>query len=164
MMRLNILRWPVAAVGLAAALTIGASAAVSDSVEVKFDDWMTPSVRPFPHDPAAGRDGSVWYTAQLSNAVGGLVEDSEGDIWYTGNAAGLIGKINPETGEVTEYKMPDVGRGDLVLRNRRSRAEHTCAVQSRDEQDAVVADSGRRRRRAQHGRLEGTERRGVVAG
>ena len=90
---------------------------------------MTPSVRPFPHDPAAGRDGSVWYTAQLSNAVGhsirrpaasrsircrrptrartGLLEDPDGNVWYTGNAAGLIGKIDVKTAEVTEYKMPD---------------------------------------------------------
>jgi virginiamycin B lyase len=106
-----------------------AAAALSDVVEVKFDEWMTPSVRPFPHDPAAARDGSAWYTAQLSNAVGrldpttgqfrefslptpnsgphGLVEDPDGNVWYTGNAAGLIGKIEPKTGKVTEYKMPD---------------------------------------------------------
>jgi virginiamycin B lyase len=106
-----------------------AAAPVSDIVEVKFDEWMTPSVRPFHHDPAAARDGSAWYTAQLSNAVGrlnpatgqfrefslptpnsgphGLLEDPDGNIWYTGNAAGLIGRIEPKTGKVTEYKMPD---------------------------------------------------------
>jgi virginiamycin B lyase len=106
-----------------------AAAALSDVVEVKFDEWMTPSVRPFPHDPATARDGSAWYTAQLSNAVGhldpttgrfreyslptpdsgphGLLEDASGNIWYTGNAAGLIGKLDVKTGKVTEYKMPD---------------------------------------------------------
>jgi virginiamycin B lyase len=106
-----------------------AAASVSDVVEVKFDEWMTPSVQPFPHDPAAARDGSVWYTGQLSNVVGhldpttgrfreyslptpnsgphGLVEDPEGNIWYTGNAAGLIGKIDVKSGMVAEYKMPD---------------------------------------------------------
>jgi virginiamycin B lyase len=52
--------------------TVIAAAPLSDIVEVKFDEWMTPSVRPFPHDPAAARDGSAWYTAQLSNAVGRL--------------------------------------------------------------------------------------------
>ena len=105
------------------------AAVISDIVEIKFDEWMTPSVRPFPHDPAKGRDGSVWDSAQLSNAVGhldpatgrfreyslptpdsgphGLLEDPGGNIWYTGNAAGLIGKIEVKTGKVTEYKMPD---------------------------------------------------------
>src|SRR5258705_12401130 len=103
------------AIGLALAGHLVAASPLSDVVEVKFDEWMTPSVRPFPHDPAAARDGSAWYTAQLSNAVGrldpstgqfrefslptpnsgphGLLEDPDGNIWYTGNAAGLIGKI-----------------------------------------------------------------------
>ena len=118
-----------AIVGSGFSRTLAAAAPLSDTVEVKFDEWMTPSVRPFPHDPAAGRDGTVWYTAQLSNAVGhldpttgqfkeyslptpnsgphGLLEGPDGNVWYTGNAAGLIGKINVKTADVTEYKMPD---------------------------------------------------------
>jgi virginiamycin B lyase len=123
--------WTRAVAGFAVLMvaTITLHAAVSDIVEVKFDEWMTPSVRPFPHDPAAARDGSVWYTGQLSNVVGhldpttgrfreyslptpnsgphGLVEDPDGNIWYTANAAGLIGKIDVKSGMVTEYKMPD---------------------------------------------------------
>jgi virginiamycin B lyase len=35
------------------------------------------------------------------------VADHDGNIWYTGNYAGLIGKLDPRTGNVTEYKMPD---------------------------------------------------------
>src|SRR6202043_789411 len=106
-----------------------AAAPLSDIVEVKLDEWMPPSPRPFPHDPAAARDGSAWYTAQLSNAVGrldpttgqfrefslptpnsgphGLLEDPDGNIWYTANAAGLIGRIEPRTGHVTEDRRPD---------------------------------------------------------
>ena len=116
-------------VALLTVASLTAAAPLSDVVEVKFDEWMTPSSRPYPHDPAAARDGSVWYTGQLANVVGrlnpatgefkeyplptagsgphGLVEDPAGNIWYTGNAAGLIGKIDPKTGQVTEYKMPD---------------------------------------------------------
>src|SRR5215475_6248712 len=37
----------------------------------------------------------------------GLAEDRDGNIWFTGNSAGLIGKLDPKTGDVTEYKMPD---------------------------------------------------------
>ncbi|MGE5524523.1 MAG: hypothetical protein ACM3SS_12480 [Rhodospirillaceae bacterium] len=96
-------------------------------VSMKSWDAATPGSRP--HDPLAARDGSLWYTGQMVNALGrvdpktgkvteyklktahsaphGLVEDKDGNIWYTGNAAGLVGKVNPKTGEVTEYKMPD---------------------------------------------------------
>src|SRR5437764_11706459 len=131
--RLGVSQWwvlvaTVIGIGVESGFSRIAAASLSDVVEVKFDEWMTPSVQPFPHDPAAARDGSVWYTGQLSNVVGhldpttgrfreyslptpnsgphGLVEDPEGNIWYTGNAAGLIGKIDVKSGMVTEYKMP----------------------------------------------------------
>ncbi len=106
-----------------------ARAAITDAVDVKFDQWMTPSTPAYPHDPAVAPDGSIWYTGQRANVVGrfdpatqqfkefalptpnsgphGLQADKEGNIWYTGNAAGLIGKIDPKSGKVTEYKMPN---------------------------------------------------------
>jgi virginiamycin B lyase len=87
----------------------------------------TPGSRP--HDPLATRDGAIWYTGQMVNALGrvdpktgqvrefplktahsgphGLVEDRDGNIWYTGNAGAVVGKLDPRTGTVTEYKMPD---------------------------------------------------------
>ena len=108
---------------------VTAHPAITDSVDVKFDQWMTPSTPAYPHDPAVAPDGSVWYTGQRANVVGrfdpatqqfkefalptpnsgphGLQADKEGNIWYTGNAAGLIGKIDPKTGKITEYKMPN---------------------------------------------------------
>ena len=59
-------QWSVVAIGLVAAWIVAcpalvgrsgiqliAAAPLSDTVEVKFDEWMTPSVAPFPHDPAA---------------------------------------------------------------------------------------------------------------
>jgi virginiamycin B lyase len=98
-------------------------------IKTSMQAWKaaTPGARP--HDPLAARDGSLWYTGQMVNALGrvnpktgevkefplktphsgphGLVEDGSGNIWYTGNASALVGKLNPKTGEVTEYKMPD---------------------------------------------------------
>jgi virginiamycin B lyase len=92
---------------------------------------MWPAVTPGsrPHDPWVSRDGAIWYTAQLNNALGrvdprtgqsreypmkspqtaphGLVEDAGGNIWFTGNFRGLIGKLDPRSGEVTEYPLPD---------------------------------------------------------
>ena len=44
---------------------------------------------------------------RAQTAPHGLIEDRDGNIWFTGNFAGLIGKLNPRTGEVTEYKLPD---------------------------------------------------------
>ena len=102
---------------------------VPGPVKVSMKAWKaaTPGARP--HDPLAARDGSLWYTGQMVNALGrvdpksgqvkefplktphsgphGLVEDKAGHIWYTGNNGGVVGKLNPKTGEVTEYTMPD---------------------------------------------------------
>jgi virginiamycin B lyase len=102
---------------------------VSGPVKVKMQSWQVGQPASRPHDPLATKDGSYWYTGQMTNVLGridpktgkvkefplktphsgphGLDDDSSGNIWYTGNAAGVIGKLNPKTGEVTEYKMPD---------------------------------------------------------
>src|SRR5438094_2473649 len=111
------------------AVTLVRAAAVADSVDVKIEEWLTPSTPPYPHDPAVAPDGSIWYTGQRANVVGrfdpvtqqfkefalptpnsgphGIVADKEGNVWYTGNAAALIGRIDPKTGKITGYKMPD---------------------------------------------------------
>jgi len=33
-----------------------------------------------------------------------IVPDEDGNIWYTGNSNGTIGKLDPATGEITEYE------------------------------------------------------------
>src|SRR5207248_11257167 len=107
---------------------LAGAASISDAIDVKFDEWMTPSRPAYPHDPAVAPDGSVWYTAQRASTIGrfdpttqqfkefnlptedsgrhGLQADKDGNIGYTGTAAGLIGRVDPETGKVTEDKMP----------------------------------------------------------
>jgi virginiamycin B lyase len=37
----------------------------------------------------------------------GLVSDAAGNIWFTANYAAYIGKLDPKTGNVTEYKIAD---------------------------------------------------------
>jgi len=113
----------------ASVAALNALPAISDSVDVKIDEWMTPSKPAYPHDPAVAPDGSVWYTAQRASTIGrfdpaseqfkefalptpnsgphGLQADKDGNIWYTGNAAGLIGKVDAKRGKVTEHKMPN---------------------------------------------------------
>jgi len=117
------------ALAVALSALVQAAPAITDNVDVKFDDWMTPSKPAYPHDPAVAPDGSVWYTAQRASTIGrfdpateqfkefplptpnsgphGLQPDKDGNIWYTGNAAGLIGMVDAKTGKVTEYKMPN---------------------------------------------------------
>src|SRR5262249_12076759 len=131
-------RWAAAAV-FALALAPLAAAPIADTVQVKFEEWMTPSKPAYPHDPAVAPDGSIWYTAQRASTIGrfdpasqqfkefalptkdsgphGLQPDRDGNIWYTGNSAGLIGKVDAKTGKVTEYKMP----------NPKARDPHTIA-------------------------------------
>ena len=119
----------IAAFVLGAIAIANARAAISDSVDVKIEEWMTPSKPAYPHDPAVAPDGSIWYTAQRASTVGrfdpktgqfkefssitpnagphGLQPDKDGNIWFTGNSAGLIGRVDAKTGKVTEYKMPN---------------------------------------------------------
>src|SRR5438477_13091343 len=130
-MRSKLSRSLVATAGLAAIVALATIdlRAIADNVDVKIDEWMTPSSPPYPHDPAVAPDGSVWYTGQKANVVGrfdpateqfkefalptpgsgphGLTADKDGNIWYTGNAAALIGRIDAKTGRVTEFKMPN---------------------------------------------------------
>jgi len=101
---------------------------IPGSFEVNIMEWPLPTPGSRPHDPAAGKDGSIWWTGQLANKIGhldpktgkfkeypvnpmsaphGLLEDKEGNIWFTGNFRGFIGKLDTKTGEVTEYNIPD---------------------------------------------------------
>ena len=104
------------------------------SVAVRIQEWDVPTANSFPHDPAAGPDGSLWYTGMYSNTIGrldlktgkikeyplktpgsgphGLVADPEGNIWFTANHKGYVGKLDPRTGEVKEYPMPDPAARD----------------------------------------------------
>jgi virginiamycin B lyase len=111
-----------------------AAVTLAGPVEVAIRQWPVATPGSRPHDPMAARDGSIWYTGQLSNKLGrldpttgqikeyplktpqtaphGLTEDRDGNIWFTGNFLGLIGKLDPRTGEVTEYKLPDPNAKD----------------------------------------------------
>jgi virginiamycin B lyase len=54
-------------------------------VTIKMWNAATPGSRP--HDPMAARDGSIWYTGQLAN---------------------VLGRLDPKTGQIREYKMKTV--------------------------------------------------------
>lgn len=119
---------------LSAALLYPAAEAAKGSkataLDVTIREWNVPTPNSNPHDPAVAPDGSLWWTGQFTNRLGrldpttgmtreyplkspnsgphGLTFDREGNVWYTGNYA----KLDPRTGNVTEYKIPDPKASD----------------------------------------------------
>ena len=58
---------------------------VAGSERVVFKEWQTPTLGSRARDPVQAADGTIWYAGQWSD---------------------LIGRINPKTGEIKEYKLP----------------------------------------------------------
>src|SRR2546423_3233464 len=53
-------------------------------------EYSLPRAKAFPHDPAVGADGIVWYTDQANS---------------------YIGRLDPATGKVTDYATPTRASG-----------------------------------------------------
>jgi virginiamycin B lyase len=60
------------------------------SVKVSFKEWTVPTIGSRPHDPLATRDGYIWYTGQYAN---------------------VLGRIDPKTGKIQEFRPPTPGSG-----------------------------------------------------
>jgi len=86
-----------------------------------------------PRDPAVAPDGSIFFVGQAGSAptgnyiarldakTGGFkkyelapgtnphncIVDSKGIVWYSGNRNGTIGRLDPKTGEIRSFPMPD---------------------------------------------------------
>ncbi len=58
---------------------------VSGETEISFADWVVPTPGQRPRDPVEAADGSIWWAGQRGN---------------------IIGRIDPKSGEMTEYPMP----------------------------------------------------------
>ena len=52
--------------------------------EASIKEWPVATPGSRPHDPLAARDGAIWYTGQLSN---------------------VLGRLDPKTGQIKEYKL-----------------------------------------------------------
>src|SRR5438445_10118890 len=90
----------------------------------------SPPPRPtaFPHDPAVGADGIVWYTDQANSYIGrldpatgkvtdyatptpasgppGIVVAPDGRVCYTANFTARLGRLDPATGVIKAYPLP----------------------------------------------------------
>ena len=110
----------------AALATAAATARAQTAPTVQ--EFVIPRANAFPHDPAFGPDGVVWYTDQSNSYIGrfdpgtqaftdwptptpgsgphGLTVAPDGYVWYTGQRTGRIGRVDPQTGAMQEHVLP----------------------------------------------------------
>lgn len=101
----------------------------------KVSEWPVPTPK-FARDPAAAPDGSIFIAVMNGNKVArfepkaqsfrewdmppghhphGVLVDKQGIVWTTGNANGTIGRLDPASGKVVEFKTPSGGGGPHTL-------------------------------------------------
>jgi virginiamycin B lyase len=107
-------------------LALGLIAAVASPLAVV--EYQIPRAQAFPHDPAVGADGIVWYTDQSNSFIGrldpatgkitdyptptpasgphGIVVAPDGGVWYTAQGVSKLGRLDPRTGRIEEYALP----------------------------------------------------------
>jgi virginiamycin B lyase len=95
-------------------------------------EYQLPRERAFPHDPAVGSDGIVWYTDQQNSFIGrldpatgkitdyptptpasgphGIVVAPDGGVWYTAQRIAKLGRLDPKTLRIEEYALPAAAR------------------------------------------------------
>lgn len=66
--------------------TLRASSIIPGNTKITFTHWQTPTLGQRSRDPIEAADGTIWWAGQHAN---------------------LIGQINPKSGEMTEYLLPD---------------------------------------------------------
>jgi virginiamycin B lyase len=66
-----------------------AATLVPGDAEIAFTEWMVPTLGQRARDPVEAPDGSIWWVGQWAN---------------------LVGRIDPSTGEMTEYPLPGNAR------------------------------------------------------
>jgi len=98
-------------------------------------EWPVPTPE-FARDPAVAPDGSIFIAVMRGNKVArfypatarfrewtmppghhphGLLVDRQGIVWTTGNGNGTIGRLDPVSGEIREFKASSGGGGPHTL-------------------------------------------------
>jgi virginiamycin B lyase len=67
---------------------------VSGDVSITFREWQVPTLGQRSRDPVQAPDGSIWWAGQWGN---------------------LVGRINPETGEMREFPLPEGAKPHSVF-------------------------------------------------
>lgn len=63
-----------------------AAVIIPGSAKVSIKEWLVPTPGSRPHDPLATADGAIWYTGQFAN---------------------VLGRLDPKSGKIKEYRLPD---------------------------------------------------------
>jgi virginiamycin B lyase len=71
------------------------AAVIKGPLKVSMKIWQAPTPGSRPHDPLAARDGSLWYSGQMAN---------------------VLGRVDPKTGKVKEYKLKTAHSGPHGLK------------------------------------------------
>ena len=66
---------------------------VSGETSITFREWKVPTLGQRARDPVQAPDGSIWWAGQWAN---------------------LVGRINPETGDIREYPLPEGAKPHTV--------------------------------------------------
>ena len=67
---------------------------IPGSAKIAIKEWVVPTPGSRPHDPLATADGAIWYTGQFAN---------------------LLGRLDPKTGKIEEFRLtPKAGPHGLV--------------------------------------------------
>jgi virginiamycin B lyase len=118
----------MSALRTAAARCVVALAAAAGALAQSVVEYPIPRSGAFPHDPAVGNDGRIWYTDQSNSYIGvldpatgafqdwptptpssgphGITVTPDGFVWYTAQSVGRLGRVNPSTGAITEFVLP----------------------------------------------------------
>jgi virginiamycin B lyase len=107
-------------------VTSTATEAAASAQEYTIQEYPVPPGT-HPHDVAPAPDGSVWYTAQISGALGrldpatgetrhiplgsgssphGVIVGPDGAPWITDSGLNAIVRVDPETEEVRKFPLP----------------------------------------------------------
>ena len=77
---------------------------IPGSNQISFKKWTVPTLGQRSRDPVEAADGTIWWAGQWGN---------------------LIGKINPKTGEMKEYPLPDRAKSHSVTLDRAGNVWYT---------------------------------------
>ncbi|MEK6688602.1 MAG: lyase [Gemmatimonadota bacterium] len=116
---------------LAVAVVLAPPAALDT---IRITEWTVPWENSRPRDPYVDpKTGRIWFVGQAGNYVAyfvpgstdfkryeldegvnphNIIVDTDGTPWYAGNRAAHIGKLDPATGKITKYPMPDPAARD----------------------------------------------------
>lgn len=72
---------------------------------VRITEWILPTLGSRPHDPLAAADGSIWWTGQFAD---------------------LLGRLDPATGAMREYPVPESAQPHGLVEDRTGRIWFTA--------------------------------------